>query len=401
VLHTFVVSLSIAFVFFVLCASLYITFFAILGVSERPHFSASSAHTRFLVLIPAHNKGTGIGATLRSLQRANYPEDLIRIAVIADNCSDNTTEVARACGVETWIRNDPQHPGKGQALSWAFDKAALAFDLAAIIDADTEVDTAFFAAMDSAYSASIRKGRTNVVLQGRCLFAETSLATSWFEQFTIASKAAENSFSYRPRTTLGLTNLIQGNGFCISRTTLEQVQFDATSVVEDAEYAVTLALKGIQVVHVDDARVISPMTQRLKDAAPQRLGWESGIFALLMHSIPGLLRSAIRQRRWHLAEMALMLLFASRMLLIYATLISVVLLDCAYPFHHFDIAVIALAASLILQSIYLYLVLRKADSAPVPFQTIAFIPFYFGFLGAMQVSAALGLRKRQWSRTIR
>jgi cellulose synthase/poly-beta-1,6-N-acetylglucosamine synthase-like glycosyltransferase len=398
-LHALVAMLSVVLVFFVFCMSLYVAGFAILGARKLPHFPARSAQTRFLVLVPAHNVGSSIEATLRSLQNVNYPEELIRIAVIADNCSDNTAEVARSCGIEAWIRTDPQKIGKGTALSWAFDKAALAYDLAAIVDPDTEIDPDFFTAMDSAYAAALRRGEKDVVLQGRYLFAKTTPADSWFEQFAIASKAAENSFFYRPRTALGLANLIQGNGFCISRRTLEQAPFGATSVIEDAEYAIMLALGGIQVAHVDGARVISRMTQRLKDTASERLLWTSGIFSLLRHSIPDLLGSAIRWRRWQLAEMALMLLFTSRLLLVYATLIAVVLLDCAYPFHHFDIAATALAASLLLQSVYLYLLLRKADGAPIPFQTIVFMPFYVGFLGAMQLGAVLGLKKKQWSRT--
>ncbi|HTV04876.1 MAG TPA: glycosyltransferase family 2 protein [Acidobacteriaceae bacterium] len=396
-LHALVAALSIIAVSFVLCASLYVAGFAILGAGQRPCFPRRTAQTRFLVLVPAQNKGSGIEATLRSLRRANYPEELIRIAVIADNCNDNTAEVARSCGIEAWIRTDPQNPGKGQALSWAFDKAALAYDLAAVINPDTEVDPQFFAAMDSAFATLLRKSRANVVLQGRYLFAETAAAVSWFDQFTIASKAAENSFFYRPRTALRLANLIQGNGFCISRTALELVPYNATSVVEDAEYAVTLALHGISVVHVDEARVVSRVTAELKDTASERLLWASGIFSLLRHSVPELLRSALRQRRWQPAEMALMLLLTSRLLLVYATLISIVLLDSAYRFRHFDVVASALAASLLLQSIYLYLVLRKAGGTPIPFQTIVFTPFYVGFLGAMQLGAILGFKKRQLS----
>ncbi len=400
-LHAVLVPLGVVFVLFVFCASLYVTGFAVLGLRKAPRKFCRTANTRFLVLVPAHNEGNGIVATLRSLRQANYPRELMRMAVIADNCSDNTAEVARVCGFEVWIRNDPENHGKGQALSWAFDKAALAFDLAAVIDADTEVSPDFFAAMDSAYAEQLRKGRSCVALQGRYLFEQSGQSATWFEQFTIASKAAENSFSYRPRSGLDLTNLIQGNGFCISHSALEQVPFTATSVVEDSEYAVTLALNGIQVVYVDDAQVISRITHGLKDAAPQRVRWAGGTFNLFARSLPRLLRSAVTQRKWQLAEMALMLALTSRLLLIYATILSVALLDLTYPFRHFDLVAWALAASLALQSVYLYLVLRRADYTPVPLSTIAFMPFYVGFLWAMQVGAMLGFGKRQWSRTVR
>jgi cellulose synthase/poly-beta-1,6-N-acetylglucosamine synthase-like glycosyltransferase len=399
--HTFLLVLGTLFVSFALCGSLYITGFAVLGIRKRPHLPPVSAHTSFLVFVPAHNEGAGIEATLRSIQQANYPQDQIQIMVIADNCSDDTAERARACGVETLIRNDLNNRGKGHALSWAFQKAAVSFDMAVIIDADTEVDSAFFNTMNSAYVASLRRGHADVVLQGRYLFAKTSEVSSWFEQFTIASKAAENSFVYRPRTALGLGNLIQGNGFCISRSALSKVPFGAISIVEDAEYAVTLAINGVSVKYVDDAQVVSRMTRQLKDAATQRLRWASGTLDLLINSVPALLLGAIRQRAWRLAEMALMLLLTSRLILVYTTLIDIALLYRVRSSPLSSILELALAASLLLQSIYLYLVLRKADMDPVPFQTIAFMPFYFGFLGAMQLGAVLGLRKKQWIRTTR
>lgn len=400
-LHILLVVLGALCVFFALFGSLYITGFAILGINEPLQMGPVSAQTRFLVFVPAHNEGAGIQDTLRSIQRGNYPPEQIRIIVIADNCTDDTAERARACGVEAWIRDDPHHRGKGQALNWAFARPTDPFDLAAIIDADTEIDPAFFAAMDSTYTAFAHRGCSDVVLQGRYLFARSSDVSSWFEQYTIATKAAENSFSYRPRTILGLANLIQGNGFCISRSALSKVPFGAMSIVEDAEYAVTLAVNGVQVAHVDEARVVSRMTRRLRDAASQRLRWASGTFALLVHAVPQLLKGAIQQRVWQLAEMALMLLLTSRLVLVYATTISVVLLISLRSSPIFNVLAPALAASLCLQSIYLYLVLRKADSVPVPFQMIAFMPLYFGFLGAMQLGAVLGLRKRQWSRTTR
>ncbi len=399
--HASLAVASVTLVVLALCASLYITAFATLGLVLRQRRMHADPRTRFLVLVPAHNESRGIMPTLRSLQHANYPVDLLRLAVIADNCSDDTAEVARECGVEVWIRSDMRNQGKGQALAWALDKAALPFDLVAIIDADTEVDEDFFATMNAAYLAQLQKGRASVVLQGRYRFSASDSSASWFEQFTIASKAAENAFSFRPRTALGLPNLIQGNGFCISHGALQQLAFGASSVVEDAEYAIELALSNIPVIYVEGAVVVSRITQSLRAAAPQRIRWAGGVFALLSRSVPRLLRAAVRQRRWQLAEAALMLVLTSRLLLIYTTLVAVAVLDLAYPFHGFRYAFGGLAAAIFLQGIYLYLVLRRAHSSPIPFQTIVYMPFYVGFLGAMQLGAVLGVRRRTWSRTVR
>ena len=51
--------------------------------------------SRFLVLIPAHNEERVIGDIVRNLQEMDYPRELYDFYVIADNCTDNTAEVAR------------------------------------------------------------------------------------------------------------------------------------------------------------------------------------------------------------------------------------------------------------------------------------------------------------------
>lgn len=399
--HSLILLATCLFVGFAFCGSLYVTGFALLGANQGRRKTSLATDARFVVLVPAHNESIGIRATLRSLQLASYSPANVRVMVIADNCNDDTAEVARSLGVETWVRDDPHNRGKGQALHWAFSKIDFPFEMAAVIDADTQIDPDFFSAMDSAFAACLRENQPDVVLQGRYLFAENSGVDTWFDHFSRASKAAEYSFSLRPRTTLGLANLIQGNGFCISKSALAKVPFDATSVVEDAEYAVTLAMNGIRVLYVDHARVVSRATRRIRDAATQRLRWASGTFALLFHSIPALLRGAVRARAWRLAEMAVMLLFTSRLILVYATAVSFALVAFLHSSAAFTAFAFLLAASLFLQSTYLYLILRKADGAPVPFHAIAFMPFYFGFLAVMQLGAILGFGKHQWTRTVR
>jgi len=134
-----------------LAASVYVLSFAIYGIRLRGKSHALSAPARypsFLVLIPAHNEATGIAATIQSIHSAGYPLGKLRVITLADNCTDNTAEIARATGSEVWERNDPANLGKGQALAWAFQQVSRdTFDFAAIIDADTVVDAAFFSAI--------------------------------------------------------------------------------------------------------------------------------------------------------------------------------------------------------------------------------------------------------------
>ena len=69
---------------------------------------------RAAVLIPAHNEQLVIEQTLSSVIPTLATGD--RVLVVADNCDDQTAELARGAGAEVVVRNDPDHCGKGYAL---------------------------------------------------------------------------------------------------------------------------------------------------------------------------------------------------------------------------------------------------------------------------------------------
>jgi poly-beta-1,6-N-acetyl-D-glucosamine synthase len=73
------------------------------------------------VLIPAHDEAAGIADTLVALGRQTRRPD--RVVVIADNCSDDTAAIARACGaevVETVGNTDKKAGALNQALALRF-----------------------------------------------------------------------------------------------------------------------------------------------------------------------------------------------------------------------------------------------------------------------------------------
>jgi len=78
---------------------------------------ATSRHPRTVVLIPAHNEEIVIEQSLRVLIPTLPAGD--RVVVIADNCDDQTAEIARAAGVEVAARRDLTRRGKGYALDFA------------------------------------------------------------------------------------------------------------------------------------------------------------------------------------------------------------------------------------------------------------------------------------------
>ena len=106
--------------------------------SKEPENSVAQPDGRIAVLIPAHNEGAGLQATLDDVKPQLGPGD--RLVVVADNCSDDTASVATERGAEVAVRNDLTRIGKGYALDWGIKYLATEPpDIVIVIDADCRV----------------------------------------------------------------------------------------------------------------------------------------------------------------------------------------------------------------------------------------------------------------------
>ncbi len=394
---------SIVIAVVALLGTLYALAFAGVGIvasrggDEDTYVSAAAGRrlptTNFLVVIPAHNEGSGLTATVQSVLAQNYPH--LRCVVIADNCTDDTAEMARAAGAdEVLVRTDPENRGKGQALTWAFDLArSWEWDAVCVIDADSVIEPGFFAALD----ASFQKG--HAVVQSRYDFFPAADSKNWLQQFGAVSKAGENSFVARPRECLGLAQLLGGNGFFVSRAVIERVPWLAHSIVEDAEYSLLLAQQGIAVHYQERARLWSRQASSVRDVQPQRVRWASGIWQLLRKAIPILFATAWRERSWRAIEEIVMLLMTSRLVLIYLWVLSFAM-SLAAP-SLFPVTWSLLAGVAVLQVLYLMLMFRFAGDRPVPFAGALLLPYYVFVVLSSQVLAVSGVNRHLWRRTSR
>ena len=126
--HACLFTLTAATAVLALASVVYVTLLALVGsLAKKPaNLPFVRPQTRFVVLIPAHNEEHGIVPTLESMQLQNYPAELFRTIVIADNCGDRTADAVRAKSFECWERSAPDAPGKGHALRWALARLASA-----------------------------------------------------------------------------------------------------------------------------------------------------------------------------------------------------------------------------------------------------------------------------------
>ncbi len=229
--------------------------------------------TRFAVLVPAHDEEVLLGATLRSLRQQAYPRDRYEIVVIADNCTDRTSEVARAVpGVRVLERRDPGNRGKGQALRWAFEQLDTTderFDAFVIIDADTLTDPDLL----TECARGIDRGARALQARYTVLNAEEapSAALRWY------ALALRNHVVPYGRSSLGGSSPLLGNGMCFTRGLLEDHPWRATALAEDAQYFLTLAQAGERVEYLPGVAVRGHMPTSFGEMRTQDIRWESSL----------------------------------------------------------------------------------------------------------------------------
>src|SRR5262245_47223717 len=107
--------------------ALYLVFLTVSALVARlrerkPQLDKITPKTNFSVLVPAHDEELVIAECLDSLMAFDYPQDMRRVIVIADNCADETANIAASKGAIVYARSDMSQRGKGYALDWAMHR---------------------------------------------------------------------------------------------------------------------------------------------------------------------------------------------------------------------------------------------------------------------------------------
>ncbi len=258
-----------------------------------------------VVVVPAHDEELVLAATLGSLRAQNYPAACYEVVVVADNCADATSAIARAHGAIVLERVDPQQRGKGYALDWAFSHllhAPVPADAYVIVDADTWAAPDFLTRMTERLTTDTDADGL-CALQGR--YGVLNSGEGWRAALMTAAFDLVNHVRPLGRDRLGLGVGLKGNGMAFTRATLQQARWRGDSVTEDLDYGLDLARNlGLRVRYVPEARVLAQMPTSAKQATSQRQRWETGRYKLVRERALPLLWEGIRRRRALLCDAA-------------------------------------------------------------------------------------------------
>ena len=271
----------------VLAAAGYLSIATLLS-GRLPAPTAAATERRFRFVVPAHNESGGIGETVKSLLGVDYPRALFEVVVVADNCSDDTADQARAAGATVMVRNDTEKRGKGYALDHAFSATPAEVDAVVVIDADTLVSPNILRAFAARRELGAKAMQADYAVRNPNAAWRTRLVAIAFGAFHIVRS--------RARERLGLSCGLRGNGMCFALALLQEVPHQAYSVVEDVEYGIRLGERGYRVFYTDEAHVYGEMVTSSAAANTQRRRWEEGRKQLVRQNARRLLGAGIAER---------------------------------------------------------------------------------------------------------
>jgi hypothetical protein len=274
--------------------AMFATYGLVLAVSAfflRIPPTSAKPRTRLTILIPAHNEAALIERCIGSLQKQTYPEELYNIAVVADNCTDATADIAASNGATVLVRDEPDTPGKGQALRWALDRILAetsAPDAVVVVDADSIANPDFLARLAGPFESGAQ------AVQGESLLMDGGSPGGALRS---AAFLLVNRVRPAGRSVLGVSSHLAGNGMLFGRELLTHHPWNAFTSTEDLEYGLALRRAGASITFARGAILYSPAAPTAEAARHQQLRWEGGKFHLARTHVPGLVAGAFKERR--------------------------------------------------------------------------------------------------------
>lgn len=233
----------------------------------------AGAH-RFAVLIAARNEQEVIGNLIDSIKAQDYPEKLIKIFVVADNCTDATARVARSRGAAVFERRDPERRGKGYALDYLLREMKLLhqeyFDGYIVLDADNVLAPDFVARMNETFSAGY-----DIVT---CYRNSKNYGDNWISAGYSLWFLRESRYLNAARMALGSSCGVSGTGFLFSAAVLEAQGgvWPFHLLTEDIEFTIDNVTRGMKVGYCASAVLYDEQPVRFHQSWVQRLRWSRG-----------------------------------------------------------------------------------------------------------------------------
>lgn len=257
---------------FVAILSKHETIYMLIGLFFTRKFKPAKNMHKYAILIPARNEAPVIANLIESIHKQDYPQDLIAIFVVADNCTDNTAQIARENGAICYERQNPNERTKGFALKYLFeqiekDYGIQSFEGYFIFDADNLLKKDYVSRMNDSFDSGEK-----IITSYR---NTKNLSESWIASTYALHWIRSIRWRHRTRSFLHLATNIQGTGFLFSNEIVKD-GWKYTSLTEDRALTADCVVDGYEISYNDKAVFYDEQPVSLRVALRQRTRWAKG-----------------------------------------------------------------------------------------------------------------------------
>lgn len=231
---------------------------------------------KYAVVISARNESKVIGNLIDSIHMQNYPQDLIDIFVIADNCTDNTAAVARKAGAVVFPRFNRQYVGKGYALTYGFKCIKQhygdnGYEAYFVFDADNVLDVNYFREMNATFDSGAKASTS--------YRNSKNFASNWISAGYAVWFMRESRYLSQARLLLNTSCAISGTGFFIAAELIDKAGgWKWHLLTEDIQFSTDAILNGERISFTPTAMLYDEQPVTFKDSWNQRFRWAKGFY---------------------------------------------------------------------------------------------------------------------------
>ena len=282
------------FLVFTVCYG-YQLYYVFVVLTHEPKLREAERQHRYAVVVAARNESAVIADLIHSIKVQNYPQGLIDVFVIADNCTDDTAQTARDAGAIVFPRFNKKEVGKGYALDYGFkcirerygDRGYEAFF---VFDADNVLDVNYFREMNKTFDSGVRVSTS--------YRNSKNFDSNWISAGYAVWFLREAKFLSQARLTLNTSCAISGTGFYIAADIIEEAGgWKWHLLTEDIEFSAVSILRGERIGYTPTAVLYDEQPVTFRDSWNQRFRWAKGFYQVFWHYGPGLVRGMVKNPR--------------------------------------------------------------------------------------------------------
>lgn len=288
--------------------------YVFVSLVRSPNPPAASSNHRYAVLIAARNESSVIADLLHSLNSQDYPRELFDVYVIADNCIDDTAEIARSHGAVAFERFNENKIGKGYALNWGLHRIWESFDSSAtsdgrvpdwkrgveecpyeayfVFDADNVLCSDYLTEMNKTFDAG--------ALASTSYRNSKNFSSNWISAGYGIWFLREAKFLSQSRLALNTSCAISGTGFFIAASLLRDANgWKWHLLTEDIEFSAYQICRGVRISYCPGAMLFDEQPEDFGTSWNQRYRWAKGFYQVFAHYAASLVKGIFKNPKGH------------------------------------------------------------------------------------------------------